>query len=254
MQHILIADDSRSLREAIKRRLVSVGYQVSCANDGIEAYDLVCQLNPDLVILDEQMPRLGGSQLIQILRSEGNTIPIVMLTARLAGEERHGDEREITCLKAGCDDFLYKPFKPDLFLARVKALLRRSKAVFQQDASNELLSYADVRVDLSEHAAYRGSRRLQLTIREYTLLTLFLRHPKQVLERGLIVDHVWGYDYEGTSNVVDVYVRYVRRALEAHDEVRLIQTVRGVGYVLREPVEGDAVSLAPELHTEHEDR
>ena len=190
MQHILVVDDSLIVRKAVERALSRAGFQVSCACDGMEAYDLVRQLNPDLIVLDEHMPRLNGSQLIRLLRSEGNTILILMLTAMFAGEDRRGDEREITCLNAGCDDFLYKPFKADLVLARVEALLRRSGAVFQLDASSELLDYADVRVDVSAHAAYRGERRLALTLREYTLLTFFLRHPRQVLERGLILDRV----------------------------------------------------------------
>src|SRR5262249_7927005 len=148
------------------------------------------------------------------------------------------EKREIRCLEIGCDDFMFKPFKPNRLYARVQALLRRKGELFQQGVSGEVLTYANVEVDTTAHTAHRGTRRLELTLREYSLLTLFLRHPRQVLERGLILDRVWGFDYEGVASVVDVYVGYLRTKLEAQAEIRLIQTVRGVGYILQEPNKG----------------
>jgi two-component system, OmpR family, response regulator MprA len=237
MTHILIVDDNPTIAELAKYALRLQGnFQISCAYSGEEALEFVQSFKPDLIILDDDLPNLKGSEVAKTLRSIGSNVPILMLTARLPEEQ--GEDREIRCLKFGCDDFLFKPIKPNLLNARVQALLRRKGELFQLDASSEILNYADMKIDLSAHTACRGSRRLELTLREYALLTLFLRHPQQVLERGLILDRVWGSDYEGGTNVIDVYVGYLRTKLEAQGERRLIQTVRGVGYVLREPGKG----------------
>jgi len=239
MPHILIVDDIIEAVELIKYSLMlHGGFHVACAYDGKTGLETAKRLKPDLIILDDQMPGLKGSEVAQRLRSVGNNVPILMLTAGLYEEDEKEEEREILSLKMGCDDFMYKPIKPYLLNARVQALLRRKGELSQMDTSSEILNYADVEVDTSAHTARRGQRRLELTLREYSLLALFLRHPRQVLERGLILDRVWGLDYEGGSNVVDVYVGYLRAKLEVQGEIRLIQTVRGVGYVLRELEEG----------------
>lgn len=238
VQHILIVDDNPTIVELVKYAVNLKGsFQISSAQDGTESLEMVRKLIPDLIILNDKTPAPGENQLIRTLRSEENTLPILMLTPLLPGEAGQEDEREIRCLQIGCDDLLYKPFKPLLLPTRVEALLQRKREMFQADASRALLSYADIVIDTLAHTAHRGSRGLQLTLREHALLTLFLRHPQQVLEHAFILQQVWGYDYRGGSHVVDVYVEDLRTKLEAQGEARLIQTISSVGYVLEKPGE-----------------
>ena len=178
---------------------------------------------PDLVILDLMLPKIDGYQVCRDLRAKYPKIPILMLTAKDEVSDR------VKGLTLGADDYLVKPFALEELLARIKALLRRSGVV-----TDTLLSYADLTLNTSTREAWRGVRELTLTTKEFDLLVLFLRHPRQVLTREFLMDEIWGYDYSGESNVLEVYIGYLRQKLEAQGEIRLIQTVRGVGYALRE--------------------
>jgi two-component system response regulator MprA len=194
------------------------------ATNGREALEVVQQEAPDLLIVDWMMPEMDGLELIQHLRDANNRMPILMLTARDAVENR------VFGLESGADDYLVKPFAPAELVARVHALLRH----VEPKADDQEVQYNDVRLDPKQHEAWRGDRKLSLTVTEFNLLYYFLRHPRQVLERNQILMDVWGYDFGGDSNVLEIYISYLRKKLEAENEPRLIQTVRGIGYMLRE--------------------
>ncbi|MFC5804033.1 response regulator transcription factor [Streptomyces formicae] len=230
---ILIVDDEPAVREALQRSLAFEGYATEVAVDGVEALAKVESYAPDLVVLDIQMPRMDGLTAARRIRSAGSTLPILMLTAR----DTVGDR--VTGLDAGADDYLVKPFELDELFARIRALLRRSSyaaaaAGAGQEDTADVLSFADLRMDLATREVTRGPRRVELTRTEFTLLELFLAHPRQVLTREQILKTVWGFDFEPSSNSLDVYVMYLRRKTEAAGEPRLVHTVRGVGYALRE--------------------
>ncbi|GFH36696.1 response regulator transcription factor [Streptomyces pacificus] len=228
---ILVVDDEPAVREALQRSLAFEGYTADIAVDGADALAKVESCRPDLVVLDVQMPRMDGLTAARRLRSAGSTLPILMLTAR----DTVGDR--VTGLDAGADDYLVKPFELDELLARIRALLRRSSYAAAGPGGGdpgEVLSFADLRMDLVTREVTRGARRVGLTRTEFTLLELFLAHPRQVLTREQILKTVWGFDFEPSSNSLDVYVMYLRRKTEAGGEPRLVHTVRGVGYALRE--------------------
>ncbi|MBM4794189.1 response regulator transcription factor [Streptomyces sioyaensis] len=226
---ILIVDDEPAVREALQRSLVFEGYVTEQAVDGLDAVEKVASGDPELIVLDVLMPRMDGLTAARRLRASGVTVPILMLTAR----DTVGDR--VTGLDAGADDYLVKPFELDELLARIRALLRRSGYAAGGGApeEGETLSFADLRMDLATREVTRGGRPVELTRTEFTLLEMFLAHPRQVLTREQILKAVWGFDFEPTSNSLDVYVMYLRRKTEAGGEPRLVHTVRGVGYVLR---------------------
>ncbi|AZM54064.1 DNA-binding response regulator [Streptomyces sp. WAC 01529] len=226
---ILIVDDEPAVREALRRSLAFEGYGTEVAVDGADALEKAAAYRPDLVVLDIQMPRMDGLTAARRLRATGSTTPILMLTAR----DTVGDR--VTGLDAGADDYLVKPFELDELFARIRALLRRSSyaAAAGQAQEGDTLAFADLRMDLSTREVTRGGRTVELTRTEFTLLEMFLAHPRQVLTREQILKAVWGFDFEPTSNSLDVYVMYLRRKTEAGGEPRLVHTVRGVGYVLR---------------------
>ncbi|MEW9549185.1 response regulator transcription factor [Nonomuraea sp. NPDC050783] len=223
---LLVVDDEPALREALQSSLEFEGYKVVTANDGLAALEELARDTYDAVLLDVMMPRLDGLTACRRLRASGNHIPVLMLTARDAVGDR------VSGLDAGADDYLVKPFELDELLARVRALLRRG-ALSTGGREGDVLTYADLRMDPATREVTRGERRLDLTRTEYLLMELFLSHPRQVLTRDQILSEVWGFDFEPTSNSLDVYVMYLRRKTEAGGEPRVIHTVRGVGYVLR---------------------
>ncbi|MGI5398071.1 response regulator transcription factor [Streptomyces sp. CA-135486] len=226
---ILIVDDEPAVREALQRSLAFEGYGTEVAVDGIDALTRAEEYAPDLIVLDIQMPRMDGLTAARRLRASGSRTPILMLTAR----DTVGDR--VTGLDAGADDYLVKPFELDELFARVRALLRRSSYATAQSAATDadVLAFADLRMDVVTREVMRGTRRVELTRTEFTLLEMFLAHPRQVLTREQILKAVWGFDFEPSSNSLDVYVMYLRRKTEAAGEPRLVHTVRGVGYVLR---------------------
>ncbi|GAA0450455.1 response regulator transcription factor [Streptomyces sp. NPDC046215] len=224
---ILIVDDEPAVREALRRSLAFEGYGTELAVDGLDAVAKVAAYDPELIVLDVLMPRMDGLTAARRLRASGVTVPILMLTAR----DTVGDR--VTGLDAGADDYLVKPFELDELLARIRALLRRSSYAAAAPAETQTLSFADLRMDLATREVVRGGRAVELTRTEFTLLELFLAHPRQVLTREQILKAVWGFEFEPSSNSLDVYVMYLRRKTEAAGEPRLVHTVRGVGYVLR---------------------
>jgi len=230
-QRILIVDDEPAVREALQRSLAFEGYDTEVAVDGADALEKAAVYRPDLVVLDIQMPRMDGLTAARRVRAAGDTTPILMLTAR----DTVGDR--VTGLDAGADDYLVKPFELDELFARVRALLRRSSyaaAGAGRTDDDEALTFADLRMNLATREVFRGGRPVELTRTEFTLLEMFLTHPRQVLTREQILKAVWGFDFEPSSNSLDVYVMYLRRKTEAGGEPRLVHTVRGVGYVLRQ--------------------
>ncbi len=220
-ERILIIEDDPAILKVLQRGLSYEGYTVDIATDGYEGLARVSEHRPDLVILDWMLPGLDGLEVCRRLRDVGR-LPILMLTAKDAVQDR------VQGLDAGADDYLVKPFSLEELLARIRALLRRAQA-----ERAPVYQYADLTLNTISREAKRGERRLALTAREFDLLELFLRHPEQVLTREVILDRIWGYDFGGESNVLDVYIRYLRQKLESGGEPRLIHTVRGVGYVLR---------------------
>jgi len=220
---VLVVDDEPAVREALKRAMVSEGYDVVLAADGDQALAAFAEGTPDALVLDVLMPNLSGLEVARRLRAAGDAVPILMLTARDAVSDR------VAGLDAGADDYLVKPFALEELFARVRALLRRSGAV----GPGRVLRFADLVLDQPAHEVSRGDRRIELTRTEFLLLELFMLNPRRVLSRSLIHERVWGYDFGPASNSLGVYVGYLRRKLEADGEPRLIHTVRGVGYVLR---------------------
>jgi two-component system response regulator MprA len=221
-ERILIIEDDEAILRVLRRALSYEGYRVDTAPDGESGLNQARDYHPDLVILDWMLPGMDGLEVCQRLRA-GGSVPVLMLTAKDTLQDR------VQGLDAGADDYMVKPFELDELLARVRALLRRT-----QPERVPMLSFADLTLDTSTRQATRRGRVISLTAKEYDLLELFMRHPRQVLTREMIFDRVWGYDFGGESNVLDVYIRYLRQKLEIEDEQRLIHTVRGVGYVLRE--------------------
>jgi len=222
----MVVDDDKAVRESLRRSLEFNGYDVSLASDGADALAGIAGTQPDVVIMDVMMPRLDGIEATKALRTAGNDVPILVLTARDAVGDR------VEGLDAGADDYLTKPFALEELLARLRALLRR--VVPREDAAEETLTFADLSMDIATREVRRGDRTVELTRTEFTLLEMFLRRPRRVLERSFILEEVWGYDFPTTANSLEVYVGYLRRKTEAEGEPRLIHTVRGVGYVLKE--------------------
>jgi two-component system response regulator MprA len=221
---ILVVDDERAVRESLRRALELEGYEIELAADGNEAlYRLEVTEEPDAVILDVLMPGVDGLEVCRRLRGAGSKLPVLMLTARTEVEDR------VAGLDAGADDYVTKPFALDELLARVRALLRRTG-----DTDGEVVRFADLELDPATREVTRDGRPIELTRTEFSLLELFMRNPRQVLTRTIIFERVWGYDFGYASNSLDVYIGYLRRKTEADGEPRLIQTVRGVGYALRE--------------------
>ena len=223
---ILVVDDERAVRESLRRALELEGYQVELAEDGEQALERVAGVAaPDAVILDVLMPGIDGLEVCRRLRAEANVVPVLMLTARAEVDSR------VAGLDAGADDYLPKPFALAELLARLRALLRRAG---NGDGTSDVLRFSDLKLDLGTREVRRGDVDIDLTRTEFALLELFLRNPRQVLTRSIIFERVWGYDFGPTSNSLDVYIGYLRRKTEEGDAPRLIHTVRGVGYALRE--------------------
>ncbi|HET7734567.1 MAG TPA: response regulator transcription factor [Nocardioidaceae bacterium] len=228
-QRVLVVDDDRAVRESLRRSLEFNGYAVSLAGDGAEALAAIASAAPDALVIDVMMPRLDGIEATRALRAAGNDLPILVLTAR----DSVGDRVE--GLDAGADDYLTKPFALEELLARLRALLRRAHHDEDDaDLDAELLTYSDLSLNPATREVRRGSRLIDLTRTEFTLLEMFLRRPRRVLDRSFILEEVWGYDFPTTANSLEVYVGYLRRKTELEGEPRLIHTVRGVGYVLKE--------------------
>ena len=224
-KRILVIDDAPKIVDFIRRGLTYEGYIVDVAYDGQSGLDQARREPPDLVMLDVMKPGLDGIEVCRQLRaSPGGDVPILMLTAKDAVSDR------VAGLDAGADDYLVKPFAFNELLARIRALLRRR----QVPEGDQIVTFADLTLNSTTHEVTRGGRPIALTAKEFDLLELFMRHPRQVLTRDIIYERVWGYDFGGESNIVEVYVRYLRAKLEAGDAPRLLQTVRGVGYALRE--------------------
>jgi len=221
-ERILVIEDEDRILQFLRRGLTYEGYRVETAGDGASGLASARETPPDVVILDWMLPGLDGLEVCRRLRAAGD-VPILMLTAKEAVSDR------VQGLDAGADDYLVKPFEFDELLARLRALLRRA-----HPEATDVLAFGDLRLDTGTHQAFRGDRQVDLTAKEYELLELFLRNPRQVLTREVIFDRVWGYDFGGESNIIEVYVRYLRQKTEASGEPRLLHTVRGVGYVLRE--------------------
>ncbi len=219
---ILVVDDDPEIVSFVRRGLAYEGYKVDTAADGSEALAKAREKEPDLVILDIMMPGIDGLEVSKRLR-EGSNVPILMLTAKGTVADK------VTGLESGADDYLVKPFAFDELLARVRALLRR-----HQPKEEETLRFSDLSLNTATREVRRGNDPIGLTAQEFDLLELFIRHPRQVLKRDLIYERVWGYDFEGESNVIEVYIRYLRSKLEVRDKPRLVHTVRGVGYVMKE--------------------
>jgi two-component system response regulator MprA len=222
-EKILIIEDDQAIVRVLKRSLTYEGYHVEAEYDGEKGYQKYQQFRPDIIVLDWMLPGIDGIEVCDRIRANNDSTPILMLTAKDTTRDR------VQGLDSGVDDYMVKPFEIEELNARVRALLRRSKP----DRS-VVLSFTDLELDTTTRLANRSGRSISLTAKEYDLLELFLRHPRQVLTRDVIFDRVWGYDFGGESNVLDVYIRYLRQKIEEKGEIRLLHTVRGVGYVLRE--------------------
>lgn len=220
---VLIIEDDQGILKFLRRGLTYEGYEVAIAEDGEQGLELAQEENPDLVILDLMLPGIDGLEVCRRLRADGE-VPILMLTAKDETNDR------VTGLDMGADDYMVKPFEFKELLARIRALMRRA-----QPTQSKVLEFADLSLDRGTRRAHRGDRVISLTAKEYELLELFMEHPRQVLTREVIYDRVWGYNFGGQSNIIEVYVRYLRQKLEKEGEPRLIHTLRGVGYVLRKP-------------------
>ena len=227
--HILVVDDDQAVRDSLQRSLQYNGYEVSTADDGLQAMAKLAANRPDAVIMDVMMPRLDGLEATRMLRAAGNDVPILVLTARDAVNDR------VDGLDAGGDDYLAKPFALDELLARLRALVRRAGTTADSnDPSTQALTFSDLVLNTQTREVLRGSRAINLTRTEFALLEAFMHHPRRVLERSWLLNEVWGFDFPTTANSLEVYIGYLRRKTEAGGESRLLHTVRGVGYVLRE--------------------
>ena len=226
--HILVVDDDQAVRDSLARSLQYSGYEVTAGGGGLGALARPAAPRPPAVVQGGMMPRLDGLETTRMLRSTGNDVPILVLTARDAVGDR------VDGLDAGADDYMAKPFALDELLARLRALTRRSKPTEEEQAGTELLTFADLSLDAQTREVQRASRRISLTRTEFALLQTFLEHPRKVLERGWLLNEVWGFDFPTTANSLEVYIGYLRRKTEGEGESRLIHTVRGIGYVLRE--------------------
>lgn len=222
-EHILVVEDDPQIADLLRRGLIYEGYSVEVAADGLDALSAARDRPPDLVLLDLMLPGLDGLTVCKRLRA-ANDVPILILTARDAVPDR------VKGLDAGADDYVVKPFNFDELLARIRAQLRRRAPA----ADQEVLRFADLSLNPNTHEVFRGGRKIELTAREFEVLLLFMQHPRQVITRDLLYERIWGYDFGGESNIIEVYVRYLRSKLEEGGAARLIQTVRGVGYALRE--------------------
>ena len=223
---ILVVDDDRAVRESLRRSLAFNGYTVDLAEDGVEALEAIANERPDALVLDVMMPRLDGLEVCRQLRSTGDDLPILVLTARDSVSER------VSGLDAGADDYLPKPFALEELLARLRALLRRTGP--EDGGDGAVMTFADLTLDPSTRDVHRGDRLISLTRTEFSLREMLIANPRRVLTRSRILEEVWGFDFPTSGNALEVYVGYLRRKTEAEGESRLIHTVRGVGYVLRE--------------------
>ncbi len=221
--HILLVEDEIKLARFVELELTAEGYRVTIAHDGITGLTLARESTPDLAILDWMLPGLTGVELCRRLRATGSKVPVILLTARDEVSDR------VTGLDAGADDYVLKPFSIEELLARIRAHLRRT-----QEESGDLLQFEDLSLNRRTREVFRGERAIDLTAKEFDLLEYLLNHPRQVYTRDQILEKVWGYDFMGDSNIIEVYIRYLRIKLEESNEKRLIHTVRGVGYALRE--------------------
>ncbi len=219
-------DDDRAVRESLRRSLSFNGYTVDLAEDGVEALEAITNERPDALVLDVMMPRLDGLEVCRQLRSTGDDLPILVLTARDSVSER------VSGLDAGADDYLPKPFALEELLARLRALLRRTGP--EEGGDGAVMTFVDLTLDPSTREVHRGTRAISLTRTEFSLLEMLIANPRRVLTRSRILEEVWGFDFPTSGNALEVYVGYLRRKTEAEGESRLIHTVRGVGYVLRE--------------------
>ena len=221
--HILVVEDEAKLAQFIKLELEFENYKVTVAPDGFTGLSSAREIQPDLILLDWMLPGISGPEICRRLRQTGDKVPIILLTAKDEVSDR------VTGLDAGADDYVIKPFSIEELLARVRANLRRDS-----EEESELLQFKDLTLNRSTREVFRDRRLIELTAKEFDLLEYLLSHPRQVLTRDQILERVWGYDFMGDSNIIEVYVRYLRLKLEQLNESRLIQTVRGVGYVLKE--------------------
>ncbi|MEH2177709.1 response regulator transcription factor [Nostoc sp.] len=221
--NILLVEDEVKLARFVELELNSEGYNINVAHDGIAGLTLARELSPDLVILDWMLPGLSGLEICRRLRATGISIPVILLTAKDEVNDR------VAGLDAGADDYVVKPFSIEELLARIRAHLRRT-----QDTNQDILQFEDLSLSHRTRQVYRGNRAIELTAKEFDLLEYMLSHPRQVFTKDQILQKVWGYDFMGNSNIIEVYIRYLRIKLEENHEKRLIHTVRGVGYVLRE--------------------
>mgnify|MGYP003296495104 FL=1 len=220
---ILIAEDEKSLNRIIAKQLKASGYSVDCAFNGEEAYDLISMTDYDAAVFDVMMPKIDGFSLLRRIRNEGNNLPVLFLTARDSIEDR------VEGLDIGADDYLVKPFAFEELLARIRVLIRKNSV-----SNSNIITVADLTVDISSRKVKRGDSDISLSAKEYELLQYLAVNNGIVLSREKIEDHIWNYDYEGGTNVVDVYIRYLRKKIDEGYEKKLIHTVRGMGYVLRE--------------------
>ncbi|NES87120.1 MAG: response regulator transcription factor [Moorea sp. SIO2B7] len=221
--HILVVEDEAKLAHFIQLELGYEGYQVTVAHDGLAGLTAARESHPDLILLDWMLPGASGLEICRRLRLTGDKVPIILLTAKDEVSDR------VAGLDAGADDYIVKPFSIEELLARIRANIRRNK-----ENDSDLLQFSDLRLNRTTREVYRGNRLIGLTAKEFDLLEYLISHPRQVLTRDQILERVWGYDFMGDSNIIEVYIRYLRLKLEANKETRLIQTVRSVGYVLRE--------------------
>ncbi len=221
--HILIVEDEVKLARFIELELSSEGYEITVAHDGLNALTLVRESSPDMILLDWMLPGMSGVEICRRLRSTGNKVPIIFLTARDEISDR------VAGLDAGANDYVLKPFSIEELLARIRAHLRQ----IQIDDSN-ILKFQDIKLDRLTREVFRGTRSIELTVKEFDLLEYLLSNPRQVFTRDQILEKVWGYDFMGDSNIIEVYIRYLRLKLEDQNEKRLLHTIRGVGYVVRD--------------------
>ncbi len=222
---ILVIDDDEKITSMLRRGLAFEGYDVYTAQNGVEGLSMMLSADPDLIILDVMMPKVDGFEVCRRLREGGSTVPVLMLTAKDEVENR------VKGLDIGADDYLVKPFALEELLARVRALLRRKDSGSR--SGSQRLIFEDIIMDLDSREVTRAGQRLELTAKEFELLHLFMQNPKRLLTRDLIMDKIWGYDYSGESNVLEVYIAMLRQKTEEHGGKRVIQTIRGAGYILR---------------------